>query len=267
MSRPPGWLTVYLRGDRLLEALVQRVRGIWDGVWLGLLDQQQLARLDQAYYDGEAVYLTEAHNRRGFFPWEEHVVQEHLVPGSRVLVTGAGGGREVLALLERGFDAQGYEPNVALAAFGSSLTATDGFGARVHVSGRSVVPAGVTADAVVLGWGSYMLVPTRAQRVELLRAASAATGNRGVVVLSYFPMPADRRQFTAAHRVARVLRRWRRREAPLLGDALSPNFAHHFTRGQIRDEVTAAGLTLVASGTGDYGWAVGQAAGGPGNGR
>ncbi|KQS68829.1 hypothetical protein [Modestobacter sp. Leaf380] len=267
MSARPGWLSVYLRGDRLLESLVQRVRGVWDGLWLGFLDEEQLARLDQAYYDGEAVYLTEAHNRRGLFPWEEHVVREHLAPGSRVLVTGAGGGREVLALLAAGFDVQGYEPNAALASFGSTLTEADGFGARVHVSDRSVVPAGVTADAVVLGWGSYMLVPSRAQRVELLRTAAAATGGRGVVVLSYFPMPADRRQFTAAHRVARVLRRWRHREAPVLGDALSPNFAHHFTRAQIRDEVAAAGLTLVASGTGDYGWAVGQAAGGPGDGR
>jgi hypothetical protein len=267
VSRPPGWLTLYLGGDRRLEAVVQRVRGVWDGLWLGLLDEQQLARLDQAYYDGEGIYLTEAHNRRGFFPWEESVVGEHLEPGSRVLVTGAGGGREVVALLARGYDAQGYEPNAALAAFGSTLTAADGHGDRVHVSDRSVVPAGVTADAVVLGWGSYMLVPSRAQRIELLRAASAATGGRGVVVLSYFPMPQDRRQFTTALRVARPLRRWLRREPPVLGDALSPNFAHHFTRGQIRDEVAAAGLSLVASGTGDYGWAVGRATGGPGDGR
>jgi hypothetical protein len=79
-------------------------------------------------------------------------------------------------------------------------------------------------------------------------------------------MPGDRRQFAAAHRVASVLRRWRRREAPLLGDALTPNFAHHFTPGQVRDELSEAGLRLVASGSGNYGWAVGQAVGGPGDG-
>jgi hypothetical protein len=263
----PLWLAAYLRGDRFLEGLVAQLRGVWDGLWLGMVDEEGLAWLDQVYYDGEAVYRTEAHNRRGLFPWEEHIVDEHLVPGGRVLVTGAGGGREVIALLARGFDVHGYEPNPALAVIGSTLTAADGFGDRVHVSDRSVVPAGATADAVVLGWGSYMLVPSRTRRVELLRAASAATGERGVVVLSYFPMPEDRRQFSAAHRVAAVLRRWRRREPPLLGDALTPNFAHHFTRGQVRDELAAAGLRLVASGSGNYGWAVGQASGLPGDGR
>lgn len=266
MTRRPGWLTGYLLGERLLEGSIARLRGAWDGLWLGVLDEERLALLDQTYYDGEAVYRTEAHNRRGLFPWEEHVVREHLVPGSTVVVTGAGGGREVVALLARGFDASGYEPNAALAAVGSALTVADGFGDRVHVSGRSVVPDGVRADAVVLGWGCYMLVPSRTRRVELLRAAAAATGGRGVVVLSYFPMPGDRRQFAAAHRVAAPLRRWRGREQPLLGDALTPNFAHHFTRGQVRDELTAAGLRLVASGTGNYGWAVGQALGGPGDG-
>ena len=61
---------------------------------------------------------------------------------------------------------------------------------------------------------------------------------------------------TAAARVAAPLRRLRRREPVLVGDALTPNFAHHFTRGQVLEELRLAGLEAVETGTGDYGWAV-----------
>ncbi|WP_369140380.1 hypothetical protein [Modestobacter versicolor] len=253
----PGWLELYVRGERLLEGGVSVVRGAWDGLWLGVLTEAQLARLDERYYDGQEMYRSEAWNRSGFQPWEEQLVDAHFPAGGRVVVLGAGGGREVLELLARGHDAWGHEPNAALASAGSVLTAADGHGARVLPSARSAWPddAG-RADAVLLGWGSYMLVPTRAQRVALLRAASAATGDRGPVAFSYFPMPPGRRQFWVTARVAGLLRRLRGAPPPLLGDALSPNFVHHFTGRQVREEVEAAGLVLVARGTGDYGWAV-----------
>lgn len=260
-------IRAYLAGERLLEGVVHRARGAWDGLWLGLLDEEDTARLDRAFYDREPVYGTEEHNRQGLFDWEEHVVATHLAPGCRVVVTGAGGGREVLALLARGFDVRGHEPHPALAAVGAALTAADGFGERVAPSGRTGFPVGPgSTDAVVLGWGSYMLVPTRSRRVELLRAAAAAAGG-GPVLLSYFPLPRDRRQFRTAVRVARPLRRWRGAEPPLLGDALAPNFVHHFTRRQVADEAAAAGLAVVDTGGGDYGWAVVRAAGAGGGPR
>ena len=254
-------IRAYLAGERLLEGAVQRARGVWDGVWLGLLDDDRTAALDEAFYDAEPVYAGEAHNRRGLFDWEEHAVRTHLLPGCRVVVTGAGGGREVLALLARGFDVQGFEPHPVLAAAGAARTAADGHGERVAPSARTGFPVGPgSADAVVLGWGSYMLVPTRSRRVALLAAAAAATGG-GPVLLSFFTLPRDRRQFRTAVRVAAPLRRWRRAEAPLLGDALAPNFVHHFTRGQVADEAAAAGLAVLDAGGGDYGWAVIGAAG------
>jgi hypothetical protein len=252
----PRWLRLHLAGERLLEGAVHRARGAWDGVWLGLLTPDQLALLDRHFYDGEPVYRSEAHNRQGLFDWETHVVDTHLPAGCRVVVTGAGGGREVLALLARGHDVAGFEPNPTLAAVGATLTAADGHGARVAVSARDGFPVGPgSTDAVVLGWGSYMLVPTRSARVALLRAAAAAAGG-GPVLLSYFRLPADRRQFRTALRVARPLRRWRGAEPPLLGDALAPNAVHHFTGAQIAEEAAAAGLVVAERGDGEYGWAV-----------
>lgn len=268
MSRRP-WVRVYRRSDREVNRLVHALRGVFDGVWLGLLSPAGLAQLDDDYYDTTAQYTDEAYNRRGLWAWEQAIVDAHLPAGGRVSVTGAGGGREVLALLAQGFDAQGFEPNRQLAEFGAGLTAADGYGARVRVSGRDGFPVGgAGVDAVVIGWGAYMLLPSRRDRVELLRAAAAATGGGGAVVLSYFVLPVYRPRFRVAAAVAAPLRRLRRAEAPLLGDALSPTYAHHFTATQVAQEVRAAGLRVAAQGvTGaevaGYGWTVARAGGSP----
>lgn len=257
--RVPVWLRVYLHGQRRVDRLVQNLEGAWSGLWLGLLTPPQLERLDQAYYDDEAIYRTEAYNRRGLFEWEASIVESHIASGSRIAVLGAGGGREVLALLRLGHDAWGFEPHQELAAAGSDLTAADGHGKRVAVMSRnSWADESHSFDAVIFGWGAYMLVPTREARVERLREAAAATRGARLVVTSFFVMPADRRQFHITFRVARLVRRLLGRPAPLLGDALVPNFAHHFTRSQIVEELTAAGLELVEWGAapGGYGWAV-----------
>ncbi len=259
MSRPPAWLRAYTAVERTSERLVAVQRGVVDGVGLGLLDDERLGVLDAAYYDGVGTYVDEAHNRRGLFAWESRVVELHLPPGCSVVVTGAGGGREVLALLDRGHRATGYEPNPVLAAVAQDLLDADGRGAQVRVCGRRGWPGGEERfDAVLLGWGSYMLVPTRRERVALLAAACAATGHAGPVVLSYFELPASTLQFLTARAVAAPLRRLRRAAPPVLGDALVPNFAHFFTRRQVVEELAAAGLSLVDAGSGEYGWAVGR---------
>ncbi|RBY93931.1 hypothetical protein DQ244_00715 [Blastococcus sp. TBT05-19] len=229
-----------------------------------MLTTPQLSRLDEAYYRGEDMYRSAAYNRRGLFDWEARIVESHVRPRSRIAVLGAGGGREVLALLALGHDAWGFEPYHALAAVGSDLTAADGYGRRVAVMARDGWACERDSfDAVVFGWGAYMLLPSRQDRVERLREAAAATGRPGVIVTSFFTMPLDRRQLHVTFRVARRLRQLLGRPAPLLGDALVPNFAHHFTRSQIVEELVEAELELVEWGTapGGYGWAVARRAG------
>ncbi len=259
MSGPPAWLRLYERLDAGLNRGLLTARGAFDGVWLGLLDEQRLAVLDQRHYDGQGEYADDAYNTGGLQPWEARLVAAHFPPGARVAVVGAGGGREVLALLEAGYDAVGYEPHPGLAAAGARLLAERGRPGRLHACARSGWPAGAEAfDAVLVGWGAYMLVPSRRARVALLAAASAATGGTGPVALSYFEMTQPLHRFRAARRVAAPLRALRRAEPVLLGDALSPNYVHCFSGRQVDDEVTAAGLAVIERGSDGYGWAVGR---------
>jgi hypothetical protein len=234
-----------LASARIPHALERASRGVLAGLWLGVLSDDGVHALDERYYDSEAVYRTPEWNERGLFPWERAFVDRHLERGGRVVVLACGGGREVLALLEDGFDAIGYEPHRALAAYADGLLASRGHPGRVHEAPRGGLAHDTPAcDGVVVGWGAYSLVRGRAARVRLLADARARLPSGGPVLLSFFETPRHGRGLRATRRIADAMRRARGRAALELGDTLAPNLVHVFTPDQLADEVAAAGLEL-----------------------
>lgn len=250
------------------QAQLQKALGaVTTGVFLGLMDREHLARIDQAHYDDatETVdgtprrYADEHMVRSGLFGWEERAVTEHFPAGGTVAVMAAGAGREVLALLEAGYDAHGHEPHPVLAAQGSELLESAGYVGRLHPSGRDGFPEGGQVDAAVVGWGAYGLVPRRQTRVALLRGARARLAPGAPLLVSYMARPAESRYLDLVHRTARPLRRLRGAPPPEPGDCLLPNFVHYFTAAELRGELAAGGFETLVQGSEPYGHAIGVA--------
>lgn len=235
-----------LATNRLPGLLEQASRAVINGVWLGLLDDARLRRLDETYYDGEPEYRTREWNERGLFPWEEELVATHFEGCTRVVVTSCGGGREVLALSRAGFDAVGFEPHPALASYAAQLLADHGVVDAAHPVGRDAFPADRGPwDGAVVGWGAYSLMHTRARRVAFLAQARPHLVPGAPVLLSFFDRAADGRELRWTAAIANGLRRVRGDERPLeLGDTLAPNLVHVFTKDELAGEVDAAGFDL-----------------------
>jgi hypothetical protein len=268
-----------MRPDRLLRAyrsatirrrqVLNVVNGCFDGFWLGLLDPATLERLDEHFYsEGRDVeggrsfsYRDEQHNVGGLRDWEEAAIEPHFPPGARVIVTGAGGGREVVALLERGFDAIGYEPNGALVDAGADLLRRLGHGDRLRQSERDAFPAEAgPCDAVLVGWSSYMLIPSRERRLAFLRAARQALPEGAPIVCSFFVRSPGARYYSVVAGTANLVRRLRRAEPVELGDTVAQNFVHRFTREEIESELADGGFRVVVYAPKPYGHAVAVAA-------
>jgi hypothetical protein len=244
----------------MVERLSLATLAAFDGACLGVLDRDRLAAIDEAYYAQQTHYLDDGYNNKGLSDWEQAAIDAHFTPGSRVGVTGAGGGREVLALRKQGFDALGYECNDALAAGARRVLADAGVGGDVRAQPRDRWPDdGERFDAVVVGWGSYMLTPGRHRRIEFLRDVARHVDAGAPVLLSFFARGELAPYHRIVDRVARPLRRLRGQEPPDPGDSLRPNFVHFFDEAQLRSEVEEAGLELVDYGVADYGWAVARA--------
>jgi hypothetical protein len=236
------------------------VSAFFNGLWLGAMDRDTLDLIDEIYYEGKSQYVDEAYNLTGLRDWEAEMIEAHFPDSGRVLVTGAGGGREVLALLERGFDAVGYEPNEQLVTAGAAFLEQRGHDDRLHVVDRDVFPEETgRCDAVVVGWGSYMLIPGRSRRVAFLRGARRCLPEGAPILLSFFARPPEARSFVTISLVANVVRRLRGLPRVDLGDALSPNYTHHFTRDDVASELQEAGFRLVVFEAQPYGHAVARA--------
>jgi hypothetical protein len=266
--KPERLLRAYRTARLRRRQLGNVVDGCFDGFWLGLLDRATLDRLDEDFYghgqdieDGRRfTYRDEQHNLSGLRDWEEVAIDTHFPPGGRVVVTGAGGGREVLALLERGHDAVGFEPNSALVAAGSELLRRLGHGDRLHRSARDVFPAEAPpCDAVLVGWGSYMLIWGRPRRLAFLRAARQALPVGAPIICSFFVRPSATRYFRIVAATANLIRRIRRAELVQVGDSIGVNLTHSFTRPEIEQELAEAGFRMVAFAAEPYGHAIGMA--------
>ena len=149
-----------------------------------------------ASYGASASYKPGADTfRRDWFPWERAALDTWFPSApARVLVGGAGGGREALLLAEAGHDVTGFDPVAPLVqAFADAARDR----CRVFVGRYEALPAvsrldGTieefeegSFDAGIMGWGSVAHVRRDEERVEAVRAFVRLV--RGPVLISVYP--------------------------------------------------------------------------------
>ena len=212
----PARVRAYLGVSTAWKNAGALLQSVYDGVWLGVLRRADLHAIDERFYDRNAPYHGDAHNLRGLFPWEETALQAFDGCG-RVLVIGAGGGREVLALARRGHAVEGYECNAALVEYAAEFLPRQACDAPVRHLPRDEVPApGEPFDGIILGWSAYTLIPGRAHRIHLLRRLRALVRPGGPVLLSFFTRAGGGPRFRVSAAVANGIRH---RAAPRAGGA------------------------------------------------
>ena len=98
-----------------LASRLSRLIGIGHtGLWLGVFTRNQLHTIGELFYTRQGFYWTEEWNKRGLFDWEKRALETFFAGCRSLLVAGAGGGREVIALRRAGIEAQGFESHPSL---------------------------------------------------------------------------------------------------------------------------------------------------------
>lgn len=250
--------SVYLSVDGALRQLpdlpapvgrvTARVVAVWRAAWLGLVDTDDLNAITRAtYMDGTDFASADFNVEQGLWPWESATVRDHLGDCRSVLVVGAGGGREVIALARLGLAVTAVDFSPVLTAACRRNVELAGCPARVLDGPPDGLPQGLSAhDAVLIGRGCYHHVPSRARRVGLLRAGRATLDvGDPLVVADFFTREPGSRSNRWIPAVANPLRRLRgQRERVHPGDRLGVGFQHGFTRGEIEGELAEAGFEL-----------------------
>jgi SAM-dependent methyltransferase len=193
---------------------------------------------------------TEADITAGLYHWEQTFYGRLLVPGERVLVVGCGGGRDLIALLEQGYRADGLEPVAACADQARTRLVARGLAAEVLTADITTAVLPRRYDAVVFSWLCYSYIPLRARRIDVLRKVKGHLAPGGRILISYVPAqpPPRRLPWQLAWLASRLSGAdWRPEQGDVFiarPDTGCIHYEHHFTEAQIEAEARAAGLAV-----------------------
>ncbi|MCJ7445742.1 MAG: hypothetical protein MUO26_14685 [Methanotrichaceae archaeon] len=236
------------------------MKAIFAGFWLGILTKENLHLIDQVYYDKSKMYGTETYNKSGLWDWEKRVFDKYFQSCKTLLVAGVGGGREVLALRELGYETDGFECNPGLAEFANYLLRSEGFDPNIELAKRDDCPDSQRYyGGIVVGWGAYMLIQGKGRRIDFLKKLRSQTRLESPILLSFFYRSGNRRYYKIVATVGNRFRWLLRRDYLELGDDLTQNYVHFFTQEEIASELNAGGFELVMYSIEHYGHAVGVA--------
>jgi hypothetical protein len=238
--RVPTWIRALLAADKAMLRLENLRDGLRDELLLAWVAPEDRAALTAALYSDQSTYLPGGHRfKSGLFPWEKKVIDGDRFPRKgRALVGAAGAGREVMALVERGFEVVAFDPcqpfveaarevappdraTIVHASYADLVDAAEGRGGPL-----AEVVRGAPFDAVVLGWGSLSHVMPASARADLLRAVHRLAP-RAPVLASFALEPESATPVPGKGRVRDGLRRaFRALRAPGVseaGDHFFPN--------------------------------------------
>ncbi len=243
---------------RLFEAF-------FNGFWLGLLSKKALDLVNNYYYNHANLYFQDYHNKKGLFKWEEEMINQYFQKCKSILIAAVGGGRELLALHNLGYEVDAFECNTSLARSASKLIRNEGISAEVKLVPVDKCPeSDKVYDGLIVGWGGYMSIQGRKRRVAFLRKMRDCARKGAPVLISFYYRNYQRFYwfyFRTVVLIGNLLRWVLRRECLEVGDDLHYNFVHNFTKEEIICEFQEAGFDLVHFGTQSYGHAVGLANG------
>ena len=224
----------YRRSQRIVRHLPGAVRSAHSLLWLRLLDHRDIDQLTMHSYASRSGsgFDSEAHNVAGLHASEETAFRDMLTAGMRVLVAGAGGGREMIALAKAGHDVTGFDAAADLVeACRANLAIAGARGTMMTAQPGAVPDCGGGFDALVIGRGVYHHIPGRTNRIAFLRACAAMIEEDGPMIMGDV--------LTRS-----TLGRWAMTSAEP-GDSLSDCFYHYFTVELLAAEIAEAGFDAI----------------------
>jgi|GEM_PF-2431362 len=251
-SRPPTRLRLYYRSKSACHTalfLIHRwVNAVHSGVWVGLLDNEQIKAALFRHYEDVEQYTTPAHNLHGFIPYEKEMIHEHFIGCRSAIVAAAGGGREMIALAKMGLEVEGFECGHKLVKACQELLTKAGVAARVLEAQPDRVPPGLRKyDCGVVGLGAYAHILGRANRVAFMKDLRVHLSAGAPVFVSTSRRPNGSRYYRLIFSIAKAIRLLRgSREAIEVGDDLLHCFSHYFIESELRAEFQEAGFEMIA---------------------
>jgi hypothetical protein len=247
-----------LRSTLLIDRVYQRFDSLRSLSVLAFASDGFLTAYGRIAFDAADSYRAGSSMfRTGLFGWEERAIREFFPRApARVLIGGAGGGREAFALVGNGYDVVAFDPAPALAASMCTAASTLRAGSlNAYCAAYADLPylpptgqspgcdltAGPPFDAAILGWTSFSHLSTDDERIDALRRVGRLVC--GPILVSYFGRSGGGGPARSSGAFAGLRRRAERRGSAMFTPAIG--YARLLTEREFRDLATRADLRVV----------------------
>lgn len=252
---------LYLRAEAVFQRMITAAGVVHQAVWLGLLRADQLDRATMIHYSKSDMYAAENHNSYGLYDWEQAAISGHFTGCKTLLIGGAGGGREALALSRQGFEVTAFECSAELLRRGRQLVVQQGATVRYLSAAPNRVPKFLEGrfDGAIMGWAALSHIAGSENRIGILRSLAGHLSRGAPLLVSFLPRSTRRRDKWVAglaNGISWLQGRGRRRVEA--GDNLMLCFQHLFTEEELTREFQAAGFSMVHYSDQPYGHAIGR---------
>jgi len=255
MQHHSTWGLKAIKVSRAIERTYSRLDGLRSLAVVALASETTLDRFNATAYGAAERYDPGSDGYvSSLYPWEEQAIGRYFPPPpARLLVGGAGAGREPFALAGRGYEVVAFEPVVRLAEAMAKRAAATGAAVTSYRGGYLELPrlnpvGGGEAetlvsgfDAAVIGWGSISHMYTDRARVGALESMAALTN--GPILVSFIAVRGE------GPPPASPVREWlvgRRGRHPSDRFSMSMGFHHPVNEEEVRDLAATADLEVAA---------------------
>ncbi|MDD3877353.1 MAG: hypothetical protein PHT69_12090 [Bacteroidales bacterium] len=235
-------------------------RLISEAFWMSVLPLSFITAIDEYHYSKSKKYLKEDFNRSLLFDWEKEMVELYFTNCKTIMVLASGGGREVLSLLKMGFKADGYECNRKLVEVSRGLIIKEGYESNIEWVAPNHAPLnGKMYDGIILGWGAYIHVRGKENRIKLLKEIQTHMPQGAYLLISFwFSNEQMDKYCRKLVKVNGFFCKIFRTKVIQKGDRLSPFSGHYFTLEEVSEELQSAGFEVIHQEAYPYGHSVAQ---------
>ena len=155
---------------------------VWSGLLLNALTEEELSILSGHTYDLSPLYRSDVINE-----WESRWWSESLPNApAKVLLGACGAGREVVWLLEQGYEVTAFEPAATMVALAQHRAQSGGTIYQSDYQAFVRNPPRQDFDGIIFGWGSFSHVLDEELQNQLLSTAVRMCPD-GPLLLSWLP--------------------------------------------------------------------------------
>lgn len=243
---------------RILEwvgSLFTRLSIVLSSIFPVLFSPAQLTRLTQRHYllNYSEAFVTQGLDMLDAYlePHELDLMDRHDVHTGRMLVMGAGYGREAVALARRGLTVVGADTNYAALRLAIRMAESAKVSARFQQADFLALPyAPASFNYALLSNTMYSAIPGRSQRQAWLKDLGRLLKPKGLLFLSFYSRPPHHQtsRFGAFHARLRILLAklpGANRDYQMGDEYPGDSFAHFFqSERELREELDGAGAVL-----------------------